>query len=397
MRVVTGAGKTYLGLHLARHVRLKHPRARILIVVPTLALMDQWHVSVVEDLGVSEDDIACYAGGYKADTKPRVVNISVVNTARVIARRWMTSDIDGWMLIADECHRYGSPVNKSVLELPYRWTLGLSATPEREFDTGFEEHLLPRLGDVIFDYNYDSARRDGVISPFALWNFRIPLLAKEREAYDHLTKRIGALYKTIVVESRKNNRPVPSIKDVIVTGDHRLASPIRSLLLRRRSVSINANFRLPSAARIAMDFRTHQILMFHERISAAESLHKLLLKTGLRSTIYHSKVSPVQRSLNLLMFRRGAAGVLVTCRALDEGLDVPEAEVGVVVASTRSTRQRIQRMGRVLRKASGKDHAIVCTIYSTDAEEEDLRNEAAKLSDVAEIKWFQVGNPKGGS
>ena len=68
VRVVTGAGKTYLGLHLAMHVRLEHPPARILIVVPTLALMDQWHVSLVEDLGVSEDDIACYGGGYKADT-----------------------------------------------------------------------------------------------------------------------------------------------------------------------------------------------------------------------------------------------------------------------------------------------------------------------------------------
>jgi len=77
----------------------------------------------------------------------------------------------------------------------------------------------------------------------------------------------------------------------------------------------------------------------------------------------------------------------VTCRALDEGLNVKDAEIGIIVASTKSTRQRIQRMGRVLRSSEGKDRSTVVTIYS-EAEEDMLIKEARELEDSVEVKWF---------
>ena len=91
------------------------------------------------------------------------------------------------------------------------------------------------------------------------------------------------------------------------------------------------------------------------------------------------------------MFRRGEIDVLVTCRALDEGINVPDASVAVLVASTASTRQRIQRLGRVLRPASGKEQALVYTIYATEPEADRLRQEAERLEGANEIRWLRIG------
>ncbi len=388
--VVTGGGKTYLGLLLAKQIVEDAPTAKLLVLVPTTALLDQWKVAFLRDLGVSEVEISCFGAGYGNASPMRRINIAVINTARTLVRRIPHDDFSSWMLIADECHRYGSPINAIALRCPYRWSLGLSATPERPFDRGYEEVLLPLVGPIFYRYSYEAARLDGVISPFALWNFRIQLSQKERAQYEETSKRIGKLYGRIRHDYRKLGLPVPSIRDLVISNRDNSANALRRLLLARRSISINAKMRLPAAAKIALQFHNAQTLLFHERVSQANALRDLLEKLGARCTVYHSQISPVRRSLNLLMFRQGLTGMLVTCRALDEGLDVPEAEVGVIAASTRSLRQRIQRMGRILRRAEGKDAATVCTVYATDDEEGDLREEANRLRDVAQVRWFSI-------
>ena len=230
-----------------------------------------------------------------------------------------------------------------------------------------------------------------MISPFELWNYKIALTSKERAEYEETSKRIAVVFAKIRAEYRKLGKPAPSVRDLVIGDRDNSSNALRRLLLARRSVSINAKMRIPAAVKIAMQFGSAPMLVFHERITQANILRDLLEEMGARCTIYHSQISPIRRSLNLLMFRQGLKGMLVTCRALDEGLDVPEAEVGVIAASTRSLRQRIQRMGRILRSAEGKSAATVCTIYATDEEENDLREEASRLRDIAQVRWFSVG------
>jgi len=79
--------------------------------------------------------------------------------------------------------------------------------------------------------------------------------------------------------------------------------------------------------------------------------------------------------------------VLVTCRALDEGANVPEANIAIIARSTSSTRQRIQRLGRVLRPAAKKSAATVYTLFTGEDEREQLANEARGLEGVARIVW----------
>ena len=130
--------------------------------------------------------------------------------------------------------------------------------------------------------------------------------------------------------------------------------------------------------------------MFHEAIGAAERIHELLTQRSLSATIYHSRIPPAIRRDNLRLFRRGAFDVLVSCRALDEGTNVPETSVAVIASSTASTRQRIQRMGRVLRPAPGKNHAIIYTVYAKNQEEKRLAREAQELVEASSVSWQRI-------
>ena len=103
------------------------------------------------------------------------------------------------------------------------------------------------------------------------------------------------------------------------------------------------------------------------------------MKRGHSATIYHSQVGPSVRRDNLRLFRQGVFDVLVDCRALDEGINIPETQVAIIAAATASERQRIQRLGRVLRPAPGKDAALIYTLYAIEAEASRLANEARDL------------------
>jgi len=368
LAVVTGAGKTVFAEMCMEHFMHQVPDGRVVIVVPTLALIDQWYVSLKEDLGVSDEDIATYSGEGRP-REPRLVNLVVLNTARTvvpdISRRFSI------FLIVDECHRAASPVNALALQGASAATLGLSATPDREWDSGLDDVLIPALGDVIFRYDYNAALRDGVISPFELVNVAIDLREDEQRSYDELSRRIAIL--------------VRRLRDGEAVGDS-----LKRVLRNRAAVSATAKMRIPAVLKLIERHPGARTIVFHERIAAAEEIKSLLVSRRINATIYHSQIPAVVRRDNLRLFRRGAFEVLVTCRALDEGTNVPETTVAVVASSTASIRQRVQRLGRVLRPAPGKHHAIVYTIYATDVEERRLTREALALAEAESITWQRV-------
>jgi superfamily II DNA or RNA helicase len=367
VKVVTGAGKTIFAEQCMRLFHEKYSDGKSIIIVPTIALLDQWVVSLLEDLNVRESEIACFSGEDKATTLHRV-NIFVINTARKVAQYIRPQDTT--FLIVDECHRAGSLVNSLALKAPHKATLGLSATPERDFDKGFEEHLVPSLGEIIFTYDYATAYRDKVIVPFELINVRVDMLPKEDEEYRKLTKRAAREFSRLQKEGGPDEK-------------------LRRILQKRAAVSATATMRIPVACAIVDQNKGKRALVFHERVEAANSLLDILLKRKHSATIYHTGVGPVIRRDNLRLYRRGMFDVLVSCRALDEGTNVPETIVAVIASSTSSQRQRIQRLGRVLRPSDGKTLASVYTLYTTDTEEKRLRAEEAVLEGVATVRWYK--------
>ena len=345
--VVTGAGKTRFAERCIAEFMNLHGDGHVVILVPTLALLDQWYVDLREDLDLDSARIGLFSGEQR--TERRELNLVVLNTGREVAPQLSAGAPT--FLIVDECHRAAAPMNSLALRGTHRATLGLSATPHREYDEGLEEFLVPALGEIFFTYDYDDAKRDGVISDFSLLNVAVPLTDAEASDYDSLSARVARAVRRYEA------------------GDDSDDNRLRRLLRQRAAVAAGARMRVPVAVRIADSHRGRRVAIFHERIDAAEEIYALLSKRGHNVTLYHSRIGEAVRRDNLRLFRRGVFQVLVSRRALDEGMNVPETEVGIIASSTASTRQRIQRLGRVLRPAPGKDHALVYTLYATEVEE----------------------------
>jgi superfamily II DNA or RNA helicase len=363
IEVATGGGKTTFAIAAYAELLKKKPDLKIVVVVPTTALADQWFVNFEEDLGINETDIKnLTTSNLNPDKK---INIVIINTARAFNEK--CQDSENIFLVLDECHRAGSSENsKSLFSNTYA-TLGLSATPFREFDDGFKSFIEPKIGPVIFSYSLDDAIRDGVLTSMKITNIRIPLLDSEQVEYNELSGKIASAFSQ--------------------DADSNI---IDSLLRKRARLYNNAFYRIPTILSVLEGFRGERCLVFVESISAAEEAKKLLDDQEHSVTIYHSQLSDSIRRSNLRLFRRGVFEVLIACRALDEGFNVPEARIALIGAGTSSKRQRIQRMGRVLRSMTGKENAEVITIYATDVEEARLAQESQKLKNIVQINWKSV-------
>lgn len=128
VKVVTGGGKTFFAEMCILEFKKLYPSGKVIVIVPTLALLDQWYLSLQDDLNVSIHEISIYSGQEKSNAI-NAINLMVINTARkLILELSQNEDV---FLIVDECHHAGSPENARALNGKPRATLGLSATPKR--------------------------------------------------------------------------------------------------------------------------------------------------------------------------------------------------------------------------------------------------------------------------
>ncbi len=373
IEVVTGGGKTFLAILCIRSLLEELPNLKVIIAVPTQALLDQWYVTLKEDGGFAEEQIGLWSG-LGTGSIERQVHVMVFNTARWAAGKILARGAAA--LIVDECHRVGSAANSLILSGDYTATLGMSATPEGEYDARYEEVLRPWLGPILYRYGLQEATADGVLVPFEIINVEVPLLDHERQQYSTLTRQLARLQTTKGLANQKEER--------------------QKILLRKRArVAGLAEMRIPVTAKIVESYKGTRTLVFHESIDHADRILAHLKARGHSATIYHSGLSPSLRRDNLRLFRTGVFDVLVTCRALDEGINIPEVRLAVVSSATASNRQRVQRLGRVLRPAPGKGHAIVYTIFATRPERERLALEASRLAGVLTVSWRKAKISRG--
>jgi superfamily II DNA or RNA helicase len=376
VEVVTGGGKTVFAEACILDRAKAWPNLKTLLVVPTVALLDQWHVALQEELGVDPHDLAVFHGSVRS--KLAKINLAVINTARRLASK--LSAVGDWMLVVDECHRSGSPKNMEALQGSYRATLGLSATPERQYDDALSKAIIPALGPVICRYDIARARRDGIITAFSLHNIEIDLLPDEAIEYKRITGRIIA---------KMRGQSIPE------EGERSVPAAVEALLRARARVVSRATMRIPVCVHVADKHKGRRVMIFHESRAAASKIVEILRARGHSATIYHTGIGPVIRRSNLRLYRRGVFDVIASCRALDEGINVPETEIAIIASATATTRQRIQRLGRTLRPSPGKSMAIIYTLFATETERKRLKLEEANLEEVASVVWSKASRGNG--
>ena len=277
------------------------------------------------------------------------------------------------MLIVDECHRSGSIENAKALNFSQIASLGLSATPIRDYDNGFNELIKPKIGDIIYEYDYNKAYADGVICDFNLINIKTYFLEEEGIEYNKISKRISILIGKIKKGLEKYDK-------------------LEKLLIQRSRVSSNSVNRVIACLKLISTNPNKQTIIFCESILHANTIYDYLKANKFMAGVYHSKIRPDIRRLNLKLYKRGVNKILITCKALDEGLNAPNTDMAIIVSSTKSKRQRVQRLGRVLRTSDDKKKSIIYTIYITKEEQSILEREYDKLKEITSVSWKKIGN-----
>ena len=380
VNVTTGAGKTVMALaaisELEKNNSCSHG-IRYKIVVPKVFLVQQWKKALVDELGVSADHIGCYYGVHK-DKPDKTFMIYVINSARYSLARHVLSDFnDGYsvFLIADECHHYGSKENYKIFDfLPViagksvnYYSLGLSATPETP---AYNENLIPVLGREIYKYSISDAVESDIICDFAVFNIRLDFSEEEKIEYNDYTYKMGKIYTQLM-----NIYPVfaelpgdiffAELRRIAGKSDSELANLAEAFLTltyKRTELVHFASARRACTRELIRCLRDDtRIIIFGERIEMAEAIYGDLSKICPGQVgKYHSLMSVQEKRNVLYRYRNFEIRILVSCRALDEGLNVPETDVGIVVSSTQTDRQRIQRLGRILRR---KDPWHIAKLY----------------------------------
>ena len=366
VKVVTGGGKTVFAIHCLTKYLEENKDHSIFIVVPSIALLDQWYEGLQKDF--NEKEIALNGGGEHLEHLSRI-NISTIDSVKNIIEQFNASKT---LLIVDECHKIGTEKRGEVLTNNWHATLGLSATPERDYDDNFYIIIRKILGDIIFDYDYIDAREDEVIVNFKLLYAYAAMTPDEEEKYKKFTKSIQRRAATI-------------------GGNDMNDYPLKMLIFNRARMVKNSKNRIPFGIELLQKHKRDSWIVFTENKKQAKEFNKIINTKGYKSAIYNTDLDNAEREENLNNFKNGNLNVLVSCTALDEGFDMPEADGAMILSASSSKRQRIQRMGRVLRITANKQNALIVTVYSSKTEFDKLREESNryKLEGVP-IKWQQM-------
>jgi superfamily II DNA or RNA helicase len=369
---VTGSGKTRIALE-----SIKEIRRRTLIVVPTIALMNQWK-DELSTIGVKKEDIGLYYGIVKNKQK---VTIAVINS--VYEEKNLGKEFS--FLVLDEVHRLGAnEFSKLLLNNKFEYALGLTATLERT--DGKHDVIKQCVGDVIYEYRTDNAVRDNLLNEFDIVNYGLDLPQKEKEY-------LARLDSDIKVGMGKFDNDMNKVVMAISKGN-RVAGRTLSLISKRKQFFNNSLPKIEKAVQLVVDNVDKKIIVFGEYIESIDVLHDKLKAKGISSYVYYSGNKDSKFKLNakdkrelLDNFRSDKSGVLLTVKALDEGLNVVDLEVGIVLGYNKTSRQAIQRMGRILRKKEGKRPMMYILYYRNTSDLFNAKNFSEKFKDIATIRW----------
>lgn len=398
VQAVTGSGKTFMAFMAASRMEKNlNQNLHIKIVVPTSALMHQWYKDLREFLSASckevsnrldpQEEIGLRGGGYKS-TSNRKYMIYVINSARYELARQILKELksgEAVLLIADECHHYASGQNQLIFEfLPYIeqyqnkfFSLGLSATlPSGQS----QRYLTSVLGRKIYNYGMTEASAHHTVCPYNIYHVSLNFQASERAVYEDLSERMTILYgkllhsyPSLATFSQKERYEL--LRSLAGEKKQKLAKTAAlymNLSYKRKSLVCLASARVSCTCNLIkrMDSK-EKILIFSERISQADELYQLLQqhypeKVGR----YHSKMGRQANKNILERFRTSDIRILITCKAIDEGIDIPDASVGIIMSGTSAQRQHIQRLGRIIRKNNAKDRTLLYYLHITETSED---------------------------
>jgi len=367
---VTGSGKTDVALTAIEDAVGRGLFA--LVIVPSRVLMEQWHERLHRWMPDSE--IGRLGDGYR----DRPIDCDVLITTRhsAASRVPLPTSERGGILVADECHGFGGAVLRKSLLPEYQERLGLTATLERS-DDAVETTLLPYFGGICYRYDFGKAISDGVCAQPRVGFMAVPLTSEERTEYDATEGRIVAARRQL---KQIKDIPLDPFGDFLAAVHHlaandagpdgRAANEYLNAFSTRREIVATSSAKYEALGKFADAIKQADgALLFTETVRAAN--HAIVrLDPVVNIEIITGDTGRRDRGTILGDLRDGTLDAVAAPRVLDEGVDVPNANLGLVVSASRTRRQMIQRMGRILRRKPLGSGARFVIIFSADTLED---------------------------
>lgn len=399
VEAVTGAGKTRLGI-AAVSAAVREGR-QVVVLVPTIELLHQWYTEIRAMLPWVR--VGRQGDQHRADFYAYEVVISTVQGALALTKNRgfdMLHGSSGRLLVADEVHRLAAEHYSAVLDLRCEWRLGISATYERT-DELHIKHLDPYFDGVVYRLWYERAQADNLIAPFDIALVGVELGQVERQRYDDLTEEIGKAHRSLQGYLGQEMSRSADFFVVVASWAAEDGSNARNALARKYLRAVSARQQLLAQTEVKLEQlellrpaleHARGALIFSLTQQGAEAAAARVAQRGIRATAVFSEVPTLERKQRMASFRAGSVQVLAAPRVLDEGVDVPEADLGIVLAANRSKRQIVQRLGRIIRrKRDGRAGKFVYLYASDTIEDPEIRGEEylnEVLPHARDLGWF---------
>ena len=392
--MATGSGKTRTALICATRC----PGLRFLAIsVPRRALVEQWAEELAKNTSFTnpvlvyessarwqEDLFNRLRALRRARVQTTVVAIGTMHSmsgARFLSVIADAEIPDGRLMIVDEVHNVGAPTFRRVLNDSFEWRLGLSATPARYFDEEGTNAIESFFNRTVFVYDMRHALADGHLCPYNYYVYPAHLTDAEYAEWMRLTTRITQLRGSqLSALTHQTGNTIDADDD-----------QVKQLLFRRARLLKKCPAKLDALRTALDDHPMHRGLIYcadNEQLQAVESV---LSERQLVHLTYTAATPKEERQSALQALGAGHIPLILAIDCLDEGVDVPTVDEAVILASSTNKRQFIQRRGRILRNATGKDQATLVDVVALPPESAGkearkmLHGELSRIKEMAEL------------
>ncbi|MHC3437240.1 DEAD/DEAH box helicase [Natrialbaceae archaeon A-gly3] len=346
LELPTGSGKTVVAIQAIE--RLSVPT---LVVVPTIDLLEQWGRELEREF---DRPIGRFGGG---EQRMEAITVSTYDSAYLKADS--VCDRFGFVVF-DEAHHLGGEGYREIARLlaaPAR--LGLTATFERP--DGAHEVIEEVVGDLVYRVDVDDLAGEH-LADYDLKRLEVTLTPEERAEYD----RNQEVFTDYLAQSNIQLRSGSDYQELVKrSGSDPRAREALLAKQRAREIVYGSEAKIDALEGILADHREDRVIVF----TAFNDLVYDVAERFLIPAITHRTGASERREI-LERFREGTYSRVVTSNVLDEGVDVPDANVAVILSGSGSEREFTQRLGRILRPKSDGSRAVLYEVVSGDTAEE---------------------------
>ena len=395
VEMATATGKTLVGLMAIEDMAKSNDDATIRVLSTSRAILNQWKRESVQKLGLLQNV-------YRDFNTPVTWKGITVHFQTIQSIMDHPEYYPADLLIVDEVHHFASPEFRKAFQIPAPEKMGLSATVDGDVKLSI---LKEELGPVVYKFELKDALVKGIIPSFEWKVIPVYLAVAEADEFKKISQDITYRFSSVKGDTetisritggkRKRIEDLGEFIRLIEQARYKKMElpaewkQIQALILKRRWIIHKSQPRLEHAMELAQDLaKTKKVILFTMDTDSCDYLGKELEKDNKNIFVIHSFI---KGDPNILIerFKRAPYGALIGAQMLGEGIDIPDAEIGINVAASKTRLQLTQRMGRILRKGTGNKKAPVFYHYVAIPEPESYIPEEDDVAFLDDLAWVQ--------